>query len=104
MASIKELNERLITVRFGNGVLIYCIIQVMGVLLIYKQTKYNLVSPLIPSYVTCEVFGYYVDGGLIMSFAVLLMVIAKLYKQNLLISLIGVFAIVGQQIILASIK
>lgn len=104
MATIKNLNERLITVRFGNGVLIYCIVQVIGVLLIYKQTKSNLESPLIPNYVTCEVFGYYVDGGLIMALAVLLMVIAKFYKQYLLISLIGAFAIIGQQIILASIK
>ncbi len=104
MATIKELNDRLIVVRTGNGILIYCIIQVIGVLLIYKQTKYNLVSPLIPKYITCDVFGYYVDGGLIMAFAVLLMVIAKFYKQNMLISLIGILAIIGHHVSISSIK
>jgi len=104
MTTFKDLNEKKIVIRIGNGILIYCIIQIIIVLLIYKQTKLNLPSDLIPEFITCDIFGYYVNSGLIYALAVLLMAIAKFNKQNLLISIIGVLAFIGEQINISLIK
>ncbi|MEZ4687683.1 MAG: hypothetical protein R3B47_16960 [Bacteroidia bacterium] len=98
MYNIQALNQQKIIIKMANVILIFCVLEVIGVLLIFKQTQYQLSTPLISQSVVCEVFAHYVDGGLIMAFALLLMVISKIFRQPVMIILIAVIAVILQAI------
>ena len=104
MINIQELNSRKTTITIANVALAYCILQVIAVFLIFKQTQYQLTTPLISETVTCDIFAYYVDGGLVMALFLLVMFIAKIFRQNLVVCAVGAIGIIGQQVVLAGIE
>lgn len=96
--NLKNINENSLTTKTANVILIVCTLQVINVFFIYWNTKSNLKSPLIPDYITCEIFDPYVPGGMILSFGILIMFVLKIFKQPLIASIIGVGAIIWQQL------
>lgn len=71
----------------------------VAILLSFKQTEYNLVSPWIEEGVICEVFSQYVDNGLIMGAIFLVMLYLKIHQKNAWVFGIGVVTMVGNWLV-----
>lgn len=99
MPTLKEINSRKSVIYVSHALMLYCGLQVLAVLMVYKQTEYQLITPLISESVICEVYGQYVDKGIVMAVALLLMMVAKFYRQHVVIVGIGAIAI-GLQLFL----
>ena len=94
LINLEHFNKNNRVKNFANILLIYSHLQVLGIILIYKQTEYNLISPLIPQHLICEIYGHYVDGGIIISLGFLVMLIFKLYHQNFWVLVIGILNLI----------
>jgi hypothetical protein len=92
--NLQELHESKKVVRWANITLVWSCLEIVGALVLFKQTEYNLVSPFIPKVMVVELCADYVNGGLILSAGFVPALVLKIYNKNLFVALISTLALV----------
>ena len=90
---LNEINKIKNFEKIANAFLIILIFHLLFVFEKYYSTKFNLNNPLIPKYLAFEIFAPYAKKGLILTFGLLIAIVLKFLKQNLIIILICLFVI-----------
>lgn len=78
--SSKTLSESRI-IRYSNISLVLLSLSILGHFITFFQTKYNLISPIIPQYIICEAYEPFALGGLLISIGLFISVIFRIYKK-----------------------
>ena len=85
--------------RWANVLLVYGALRLFSLLLLFKQTEYNLVSPWLEEGIPCEVFSHYVDRGLIIGVLFMAMLLLKIYQKNAWVLGLGILLAVGNEVL-----
>ncbi len=91
--NLQELHKSKKIIRWANIALVWSCVEIVGTLVLFKQTEYNIFSPLIPQNMACEIYSHYVNGGLILSVGFVPALLLKIYNKNLFVAVFSTFAL-----------
>lgn len=91
---LRELNKNKAIKLIANGLQIFTSISILWVFLNIYQTSLLIDNPFIAQDLFYEVIKTRLTGGIILCFGLLVMMILKSLKQNLIISIIGILTII----------
>ncbi len=83
-------NQSKLFEKIGNIFLIVIHLQILGVILTYKQLGLNLPPDLIPEEVIYSLYSQYVNGGIQLSLGLLIMLLLKIFHRNFWVCVVGI--------------
>ena len=97
---LKKLNTNKFIILGANGLLIYCIILVLSVFATLYKFYLDMNNPIIPKDFLYRLNELKIIAGFFISLEILIMIILKSFKQNLLIIIMGILTMLTYYIII----
>jgi len=85
---LTEINHKNNLKKTANVLLIILILHLLFVFAVYYSTKLVFQNPLLPKCIAFETFAPYALKGSILTFRLLLAILSKFFKQNLIVIVI----------------
>ena len=87
-------NNTKVAIRVSNVLILYANFLIIAAFAKFQSLKLDLDNPLIPQEFISDIFAPYAKVGLVLSIGLMLLLLLKIFRQNLIV-IIGAIVIIG---------